>query len=491
MPSQLIIEQTTIQGLLLVKPKRFDDSRGFFSEIMRLDELNKQFSNVKFVQFNHAHSNKNVLRGMHAEPWTKFVYVFKGEVFTAITDMRTDSSTFGKTQTFSINDENRIGLFIPEGCAHGYCVISEESEHFYAVTEYYTGKEKKRAFLWNDKEIAIPWPTKEPIISDADKNNSTFKEAISSYNKTYNEISVNSVKNKNSQTIAVIGASGTLGTKMMQVLSADYTVIGTCNTRSSAGLHELDVVSKEQLTAFLEVHKPQIIIHTAALTDLERCEKYPGEARAINVEPLKVISEWAVRNNAKVVFISTDGIFDGTKGNYVETDIPNAINIYGQTKLDAEKIVKLLPDYLILRVAVLYDDVPSKKFINFCIDKLVKGETVNGAKDLIRTPTLAIDIANATKKLLEKNVNGIYNVTGNDKISMYETALLVAEVFGCDKKLVGSILSTELKSIVKRPLDCSMNIDKLKKEGIQMKTLREGLEYIKNKSVNHDIKKIM
>src|SRR5437868_864016 len=120
------IKKTSIPGLLVLERPIHQDDRGFFRELFHLDEL-EQISGIPFkaIQMNHSHSEPKVLRGIHAEQWNKIIYPLSGEAFLAIVDIRPNSPTFGKVETFNINDENRIGLFIPNGLANSVCVTGD------------------------------------------------------------------------------------------------------------------------------------------------------------------------------------------------------------------------------------------------------------------------------------------------------------------------------------------------------------------------------
>lgn len=171
------IQKTSIEGLLILKRPTFGDERGFFKEIFHLDEVEKALD-LKFtgVQMNHALSKPKVLRGIHAENWNKIIYPVNGEVFVVIVDIRPDSHTFGKCEKFTINDENRIGLFISKGLANSYCVTSDISvDYMYLVDAYYDGSDQ-RAIAFNDSDLAIDWPIKDPIVSERDKNNPSLRQ---------------------------------------------------------------------------------------------------------------------------------------------------------------------------------------------------------------------------------------------------------------------------------------------------------------------------
>lgn len=171
------IKKTSIDGLLILERPTFADERGFFREIFHKDEL-EYVLGIKFegVQMNHSRSNPGVLRGLHAEKWNKIISPVNGQAFLAIADIRPESETFGKFESFSINDENRVSLFVPVGLANSICVTGNDPvDYFYLVDAYYDGKDT-RAIAWDDPDINIPWPLKNPILSDRDKNNPKLRE---------------------------------------------------------------------------------------------------------------------------------------------------------------------------------------------------------------------------------------------------------------------------------------------------------------------------
>ncbi len=171
------IKKTSIPGLLILERPIYKDERGFFREIFHNDELEK-VSGIKFkgLQMNHSHSAPGVLRGIHAERWNKIVYPLNGQVFVAIVDIRPDSPNFGKVETFNINDNNRIGLFIPNGLANSVCVTGKEAvDYIYLVDEYWDGSDT-RAIAWDDPDLNINWPIEKPILSERDKNNPKLRD---------------------------------------------------------------------------------------------------------------------------------------------------------------------------------------------------------------------------------------------------------------------------------------------------------------------------
>lgn len=171
------VQKTSIEGLLILKRPIHKDDRGFFREIFHIDEIEKNLSiEFKGVQMNHAFSHPKVLRGIHAENWSKVICPINGEVFVAVVDLRVNSSTFGSVEKFYINDENRISLFVSKGLANSYCVIGDKPvDYIYLVDAYYDGSDTS-AVAWDDPNLAIDWPIKDPIISERDQNNPRLKD---------------------------------------------------------------------------------------------------------------------------------------------------------------------------------------------------------------------------------------------------------------------------------------------------------------------------
>jgi dTDP-4-dehydrorhamnose 3,5-epimerase len=170
------LRQGPLEGLWISERPTHQDERGFFREAFRISELAEVLDpGPAFVQANHSRSHKGVLRGLHAENWEKLVYVPRGEVFTALADLRPWSTTFGRSATFLLGEAHPITLFVPRGLAHGYYVLSDEADYMYQVTSYYDGSDT-RAVAWDDPDLAIAWPSMSPILSPRDRSNPTFRE---------------------------------------------------------------------------------------------------------------------------------------------------------------------------------------------------------------------------------------------------------------------------------------------------------------------------
>ena len=175
--SKQIITKTSIPGLLVIERPVFADDRGFFREVFRLNDLEEVIGEkFNIVQANHSYSLPKVIRALHAENWNKLVYPLTGKVFTAIVDIRPESEAFGKHETFIIDDDSRKALFIPKGLANSVCVMGESPVHYlYLVDAYYKGDDT-RAIAWDDPDVGVDWPIKDPIISERDRKNPRLRE---------------------------------------------------------------------------------------------------------------------------------------------------------------------------------------------------------------------------------------------------------------------------------------------------------------------------
>lgn len=174
------IEKTEIPGLLLYKREVFNDGRGFFHEIVELRDLEKVLDKkINVVQANHARSKPGVIRGFHAEPWEKIIYVTKGQVLSVIADFRTDSPTFGKALKFELGDNTNNTIYLPKGMGNAMCVLGgEDAEYIYLITDYFQGRPTPAVF-YNDPMLTKQfggWPVNNPIVSEKDKNYPTLKD---------------------------------------------------------------------------------------------------------------------------------------------------------------------------------------------------------------------------------------------------------------------------------------------------------------------------
>lgn len=177
------ITKTSIPGVVVVKRPIFSDNRGFFHEIFRANELSEATGiDFKPVQWSHAMSKPKVIRAIHTENWNKLIYPVTGVLFAPIVDVRPDSPTFGKVEEITIDntkdDTQREAVFLPAGMGNSVCVQGDEDLHYIYLVDEYWDDAKAKGFAWDDPDININWPIKDPIISKRDKNNPKLREVF-------------------------------------------------------------------------------------------------------------------------------------------------------------------------------------------------------------------------------------------------------------------------------------------------------------------------
>ena len=164
------VSKSPIDGLIIIEPKVFRDSRGLFYEVYSESRYKEHGVSARFVQDNHSVSEKGVLRGLHYQVnpgQDKLVRVVRGEVFDVAVDIRKGSPTYGKWWGLSLSEANNLQLYIPVGFAHGFCVLSDSAEVLYKCSDYYS-PQNERGIIWNDPDLAIDWPIENPTLSEKD-----------------------------------------------------------------------------------------------------------------------------------------------------------------------------------------------------------------------------------------------------------------------------------------------------------------------------------
>jgi dTDP-4-dehydrorhamnose 3,5-epimerase len=170
-----------IPEVILVKPKSYDDDRGFFMESYKMPDFVDAGITDTFVQDNHSRSSKGVLRGLHYQnpphAQAKLVRAVGGEIFDVAVDIRKGSPTYGKWVGQILSQENKCMLYIPEGFAHGFCILSPSADVLYKVSSFYA-PQSEGGVIWNDAELKIEWPVKKPLLSEKDKGLPSFRNAV-------------------------------------------------------------------------------------------------------------------------------------------------------------------------------------------------------------------------------------------------------------------------------------------------------------------------
>lgn len=277
--------------------------------------------------------------------------------------------------------------------------------------------------------------------------------------------------------ILVIGGNGQLGSALMQVLEIYHDVIGTKLIGEEKNLIQLDITEKNKVKQILDEISPDIVINTAALTHVDRCETEKELAEKINIKGNTNLAEWCFLNNKKLVFISSYYVFDGKNTWYSEEDKVNPLNVYSETKINSETITLKNPNNIIIRTSKIYSfGKDNRNFIARVIDDLKQKKEFITTNDQYNNPLSSHDCALCIKKLIDENASGIYNVGGPDYYNNVELASVAADVFKLDKKLIIGKSTEEFKADALRPKKCGLIVKKLfDKTGFTPKSVKENL----------------
>ncbi len=265
----------------------------------------------------------------------------------------------------------------------------------------------------------------------------------------------------------IIGASGKVGKEIFKILKnkdnkSTYDVFGTYYTNQIEGLEQLDITNLSAVEKVLEKINPSVLIHTAAITYPLRCEENRELAWKINVEGTKNLAQCCMKNNCKMVFISSDNVFDGKNGPFDETQKTNPLNYYGETKVESEKIVSETDDYLIIRTAWVNDVGPnSHSFIMQVINSLQNNNIFNAPVDQFGHPTYSNNLAEIIIELVKNNSEGVFHVTGSTYVDRFHFAKKIAKAFCLNPEMVHKT-TTNLHQSHTRPMEANMKLDKLK-----------------------------
>lgn len=266
--------------------------------------------------------------------------------------------------------------------------------------------------------------------------------------------------------LLVTGAGGAVGSAVVELASGKYDVYSVYNSHYPSGgrpmrLNLLDTSKVADLVAIL---RPDAVVHAAALTDVEKCEREYELADAINHKSTRILAEAAKRIGAYFLYVSTDYVFDGAKGFYSEDDSTNPISTYGLTKLRGEQSVELVGgEFCIARGSVIYGARPAAGKVNFALwltERLRRHESTNVVRDQIVSPTFDLNFASMVVEALDRHLTGTYHFAGATRISRYQFAVTLAEGLGADPSLIKPVLMSQMNWTAKRPKDSSLSVTK-------------------------------
>ncbi|OQX94951.1 hypothetical protein B6I21_07965 [candidate division KSB1 bacterium 4572_119] len=291
------------------------------------------------------------------------------------------------------------------------------------------------------------------------------------------------------ENMIITGVNGLLGQKVLEEAASNFSVLGIdihdypFNTKLKFQYERLDLTDRRLVKDTVLKFYPQYIVNAAAFTNVDECENQKELCWKVNVEAVENLIYVARKIGTKIIHISTDYIFDGSAGPYVETDVSAPLGFYGKSKLASENVLLASDvEYAILRTMVLYGAGINVRpnFVTWLIQALKNKQQVTIVTDQFGNPTLADDLAAAVLQSIKLNKWDIFHVSGSEVIDRYNFALKIAEVFGLESELIKATTSAQLNQQALRPLKSGFIVEKAESElGIHLSNAEEGLKKFK------------
>jgi dTDP-4-dehydrorhamnose reductase/dTDP-4-dehydrorhamnose 3,5-epimerase len=370
------------------------------------------------VQENHSRSKSGVIRAIHAERWNKLVYPTTGKMYAAIVDLRPASRTFGEFEQFLFDntgpDFPSRSLFLPNGMGNSICAIEGPVDYHYLTDDYWTPG-SSFGIRWNDPDLNIPWPIKEPIINPKDKELKSLRQEFDYMFKP----------------MAILGGGGLIGSVAVDTLKQKGVNF------EAPPRKEVDITDKEAVEKWMQVTPAETVILFSAWTDVDGAEKDKEGAEKVNVAGTRNVAEAANKYGKHLVYISTDFIFPGTEeepGPYNENrpGSPTSpdVSTYGRTKaLGEREVLNIADSFTIIRISYPFGNPNSEKdFALKTLGYIEKGYPLFA--DQVFTPTYIPDLVAAVRYLGGKKIKGVFHVACQPATSPYEFGSYLAAKLG-------------------------------------------------------------
>jgi dTDP-4-dehydrorhamnose 3,5-epimerase len=455
------LETTPIPGLVVVRLDRRDDARGFFKEnwqrqkmlAIGLPDFGPVQNNVSF------NSDRGVTRGIHTEPWDKFVSLATGRIFGAWVDMRQGES-FGAT--FCIEMDTSVAVFVPRGVGNSYQTLEDATAYTYLVNEHWRPGITYPALALDDPTVAIPWPIPlaEAIISEKDQNNPVLDPATAIAPKK----------------TLIIGALGQLG----RALQADFPgsdlvdlVEGVVEDR---GVTALDLTDGAAVAAW-PWHEYAAVLNAAAYTAVDVAETNEGRvvSWAANATAPATLAGLAREHGFTLVHYSSEYVFDGTAEEHTEDEPVSPLGVYAQSKAAGDIAVGLAPRHYLVRTSWVIGE--GKNFVRTMATLAANGVSPSVVSDQVGRLTFADELSRVTRHLIDSGADfGTYNFSnGGAAMSWAEIARAVFERSGRSGSDVTETTTAAYAAEVlekgnpfaPRPLRSAMSLDKIRATGFE------------------------
>ncbi len=433
------VMETGLKGLKIIETDVYGDHRGWFTETYTKNKFEKYGINYDFIQDNQSYSSeKGTLRGIHFQKnpmaQTKLIRCTRGKIIDVVVDLRKGSDTYLESYSIELSDENKKQFLIPKGFGHSFVTISDDVEVQYKVDQYYS-KECDRSLNFADPKLNIDWPIKNPVLSKKDQNAPLLKDSDADF----------SIK------VLVTGYNGQLGYDVVKKLkSLNIQTLGV--DISDFDLTDIDAVNK-----FINQYQPDVIVHCAAYTAVDKAESNKELCYKINVDGTRNIAEAAKRVEAKLVYISTDYIFNGQGSEPHEiNEAIDPINYYGFTKAEGEKIVSQLVDHhYIIRTSWVYG-INGHNFVKTMLRLAETKKEISVVGDQIGVPTYTVDLANFIVDVIQTKKYGIYHGVNSGYCSWAEFAKRIFKLNNSEV-IVHEIETKNYPTDAKRPLNSRLS----------------------------------
>lgn len=423
------------KDLILFKGKVFADSRGWFSESYNKQNFKEMGIIVDFVQDNHSFSaKKGTLRGLHFQlapkAQSKLVRCTRGAILDIAVDLRKGSDTYKKWWSYTLSATNQYQLFIPKGFGHGFVTLADDTEVQYKVDEHYS-REFDRNIRYDDPELSIDWGVNHPILSEKDMAAPRLVDSDVNF----------------SISVLITGAGGQLGLDILNRLRAlKMNGIGV-------DIQDFDITDPVSTHDYIVKIRPDVIVHCAAYTAVDQAEVDKDLCTKINVIGTGNIARACKEINAKMIYISTDYVFNGG-GNlpHAETEALEPLNHYGKSKALGESVVRdMLKKYFIIRTSWVYGK-NGNNFVKTMLNLAGNHDKVRVVNDQVGSPTYTVDLAHLICDMMQTTNYGTYHATNEGSCNWAQFAESIFQLNG-NQVEVEPIATADYPSKATRPLN--------------------------------------
>jgi dTDP-4-dehydrorhamnose reductase/dTDP-4-dehydrorhamnose 3,5-epimerase len=457
---KLTAHETPIPGVVVYDLPVHGDNRGWFKENWQREKMvTLGLPDFHPVQNNISFNEKaGTTRGIHAEPWDKFISVATGRIFGAWVDLR-EGPSFGAVFTTELDPSQAI--FIPRGVGNAFQTLEDNTAYTYLVNDHWSADAQGQYTFLNlaDETSAITWPVPlaDAELSDKDKAHPRLADVVPMPAKK----------------TLVVGADGQLGRALRELYDGDATV-------EFAGRAAFDLASE---VAFAERNwkNYSTIINAAAYTAVDTAETEEGRtaAWAINVTAVSRLARTAVEFDLTLVHVSSDYVFDGFRESHDEVEQFSPLGVYGQTKAAGDAVVSVVPRHYIVRTSWVIGE--GNNFVRTMASLAARGIKPSVVNDQIGRLSFTEDLAAGIKHLIESGaVYGTYNLSNDgDPQSWADIAADVYEITGQPRTAVTGVSTEEYfqgKPAAPRPLNSTLELGKIKNSGFKPRPSRDVLE---------------